>query len=268
MQVLSRCLLTLALAVALFGCRSAGRGGPAAAPAALPAELQAWVGQKRLLAGVGDSSNLAFKAGDAAPQGDCDVAVEVLRVDFQAGKVTLGLATLGRAEVAGRARGRGCDKVPFGRQLSVTGLGSAEQAPALLERWLKTPEALLAARDQAFDLPADPRPPVLAARGNEMGEDAERRLGRQVTAWPKPLLSVHALVQAPSGKLKQSSEVPFLAVVGADGRVYRPEVRGGLSAGHEETVRKLLGLWRYEPARKGTERVAAYVDGRLTLQLY
>lgn len=259
--------LTVCLVLAATGCRSAGRA-PAAAPAALPPDLLAFVGQKRLLAGAGDANKLSLKANAPLPAGDCDVAVEVLEVSFRDGQLTATLRTIGRAEVAGRARGRKCGQVPFERQLSVAGLAGAPQAQEHLERLLLTPEALLAARDQAFDLPAEPQAPAQVARAGELGDEAERRLGRQVTAWPKPLLAVHALVPDPTGKIQQSSEVAFAAVVGADGRVYRSEVRGGLSVAHEEAVRRLLALWRYEPARKGTERVAAWVDGRLTLQIY
>lgn len=267
MRRLFRASFAVCLALAASGCGSA-RPAPVNAPASLPADLLAFVGQKRLLAGAGDAKKLSLKAGEPLPPGDCDVAVEVLRVGFQAGQLTLRLWTLGRAEVTGRARGRKCGQVPFDRQLSVAGLAGAQQAREHVERLLLTPEALLAARDQAFDLSAEPAAPTLAARTGELGDETERRLGRQVTAWPKPLLAVHALVPDPTGKVKQSSEVAFAAVVGADGHVYRTEIRGALSVAHEEAVRGLLTLWRYEPARKGTERVAAWVDGRLTLQIY
>ena len=258
--------IAIALAASLPACKSAAPKPRTAEP--LPAALQAWVGQKRLLAGAGEAKSLTLRKNDPLPKGDCDLAVEIRRASFDKGTVALSLETLGRVEVPGRSRGNACRQVPGGRQLSVSGLASAEEAPPALERFLTTSEAHLAARHVSFDLLAEAGPPKLAAIAPEAsGADEERSLGRQVTAWPKLLLAVHPFYKDPSGRVQHQGLVEFTAIVGADGRVHAPKLVTALTQRHEEHVLKALSLWRYDPAKKRDERVAARVRGSATLRI-
>src|SRR5262245_21701008 len=157
------------------GCKSAGGPKPQGPTAALPDALQIWVGQQRFIASAGEAKSLALKAGESPTGGNCDVAVTVRSVSFDRGTVSAALDTLGRAEIEGRMRGRECGEVPPGRRLTRSGLATAEDAPAALERVLLTPEALLAARDVPFDLAPDKAPPkVVAAAADVQGTSDER----------------------------------------------------------------------------------------------
>jgi hypothetical protein len=267
MRLLGSVALAVFLALSSSACRSTGGPPKPQAPAAtvLPDVLQAWIGQKRLIAGAGEAPSLALKSGESLPKGDCDVAVQVRTLDFEKGSVSLLLDTLGRAQVEGRMRGRECREVPAGRRLAVSGLASADDAAAALERLLATPESHLAARDVPFDLPADDAPPKLAAVPPEgEGTSEERSLGRRLTEWPRPLLAVHPLV---SGRVRHQGEVEFAGTVGADGRLYKATLVTSLAQPQEDQVLGVFSLWRYQPAKMGEERVAARVRGRATLQI-
>ncbi|HET7291056.1 MAG TPA: hypothetical protein VFM88_01400 [Vicinamibacteria bacterium] len=265
MRSLPAVALAVSLALPFPGCKSAGGPSPQAPAAPLPDALQAWVGQQRFIAGAGEAKSFALKAGESLPKGDCDVAVQVRSASFERGTVSVALDTLGRAEIEGRMRGRECGEVPTGRRLVVSGLASAEDAAPALERLLGTPEAHLAARDVAFDLPAEKAAPKLAAVSSEgEGTSEERNLGRQLTVWPKALLKVHPLL---SGHVRHEGELEFAGTVGSDGRLYKPKLLTSLAQAQEEQVLKLFALWRYEPAKKGEERVAARIRGRATLRI-
>lgn len=265
-----RCLTGVAIAVVLAsslpGCKSAGGPAPQAPSAPLPEALQSWNGQRRFLAGAGEARSLALKANESLPKGDCDVAVEVRGASFDKGTLGLTLDTLGRAEVSGRMRGRECGEVPASRRLTVSGLAATEAALAALERLLTTPEGHLRARDVAFDLAPEARPPgpVASEPTGSDGTSEERSLGRQVGEWPKLLLAVHPLV---SGRVRHQGEIEFAATVGIDGRLHKPALVTDLAEAQAEQVLKVFGLWRYEPAKKGKDRVAARVRGRTTLQI-
>ncbi len=264
-----RFLLAVALAAALSlpfaACQSAGGPKPQAPTAPLPDALQTFVGQKRLIAGAGQAKAMSLKSDESLPKGDCDVAVEVRAASFDKGTLSLSLDTLGRAEVEGRMRGRECSEAPAGRRLSVSGLASADDAASAIERLLTSPEAHLAARDVSFDLPAGKAPPTLTAVSTQgEGTSEERNLGRQVTQWPKLLLAVHPVA---SGRVHHEGEIEFAASVGADGRLYKPTLLTSLGQAQEEQVLNVFSLWRYEPARKGEERVAARIRSRATLRI-
>lgn len=217
------------------------------------------------MAGAGEAKSLGLKVGEPLPKGDCDVAVEVRGASFDKGTLSVSLDTLGQGEVEGRMRGRDCREVPASRRLTVSGLASPDDAASALERLLTTPEAHLAARDVSFDIPAEKGPPKLAAVSSEgEGTSEERSLGRQVTEWPKPLLAVHPVV---SGRVRHEGEMEFAGTVGADGRLYKPTLLTSLAQAQEEQVLKVFSLWRYEPAKKGQERVAARIRARATLRI-
>jgi TonB family protein len=69
-------------------------------------------------------------------------------------------------------------------------------------------------------------------------------------------------------KTRHEGEVEFQAVVGTDGGLREPRVRGSLSEAHEAQVLRALRLWRYEPARRKDGPLAARISGRLVLRIY
>ena len=111
-------------------------------------------------------------------------------------------------------------------------------------------------------------PPREIASPDVLAPAPEAGLGRKVTAWPKLLLSVSPYAHAPSGRLRQESEVEFDAVVGTDGRVHEPRIKTALSSAHQDLVLGALSRWRYEPAHTASAPVAARISSRLALRLY
>lgn len=260
------------LSLTALACGAAGGRRPPAPGAPPPDFLKAYVGQRRILPALGEERRLALRKGEAPRRSGCDIAVEIQRAAIDKGTLTLALQYVGLPEIAGKGRrGASCREVPPVRSLAVSGLepgAGAEGVAAVVDRLLPTAEAYLAAHGVAFDLAASDDDTPLAARPSAEGTEAERRLGRQVSAWPKNLLAVHPAYSDASGRIRHEGEVAFAAVVGADGRLHRTRILTPLSEAHERHVLRALSLWRYEPARKGEERVAARIEGRLTFRIY
>ncbi len=254
---------------ALAGCRSAGKATPQGPAAPVPDFLNAYVGQRRVLVHQGAARTIVAGKG-GAPAGTCDVAVEVQRLSLGPGGLRLVVETLGVPRLGDGAGGKGCKGVPHVRTIDVagvTGTTTPDAVAAAVDPLLPTPEAYLAAHGAPFDLPAAKTPPTVAARPAPQGNDDERRLGRQVTTWPKLLLAVDPVFYDLSGKPHYQSELVFDGIVGADGRLYTPQLESALGQTHERVVMGALTFWRYEPARKGTDPVAAHVEGRCTFSI-
>jgi hypothetical protein len=237
-----------------------------------PDFLQALVGQRRVLVQRGDAGNLALRREDAGrAAAGCDVAVEVQRASLEKGTLRLVLEYIGAPEVGGKP-GAKCGPVGHVRTATVSGFengAAAADVNGVVDRLAPTPEAYLAARGVTFDLAADPKEPAVAAVVPPNGNDEERQLGRQVTAWPKRLLAVQPAFSDVSGRVRQESEIEFKAIVGVDGRLHQPHVVSGLGPSHEEIVLRALSVWRYEPARnKANDRVPAHVEERLRFKIY
>jgi hypothetical protein len=255
---MKRSLLALAL-VALVGpsCRTAGPKGPPGPPTP-PDLLRPYVDHVWLLRLRGDEKALTLKPGER-PGGGCDAAFYVRAADFQKGAARFSLETAGTARI--KARATGCRKLRSGLQLVLTGFSASPEAKdvaARVDQVLLTPEAYLKTRGLAFDRPAGERPTAVASR-EPFSTATEKQLGRHVSAWPEVVLAVDPWYHDPSGRVHQEGEVELDAVVGADGRIYNPQLRTGLSPAHEQAVLRTLPLWRLEPARRGDEAVAARV---------
>jgi hypothetical protein len=255
---MKRSLLALVL-VALAGpsCKTAGPKGPPGPPVA-PDLLRPYVDQTWLLKLRGDEKALTLKPGER-PGGGCDAAFYVRAADFQKGAARFSLETAGIARVKGHAAS--CRKLRPGLQLVLTGFSASPDAQEVASRVdpvLLTPEAYLKSRGLAFDRPAGEKPTEAASREPFSTPDEKVR-GRHVTAWPQVVLAVDPWYHDPSGRVHQEGEVQLDAVVGADGRLYRPQLRTGLATAQEQAVLRTLPLWRLEPARRGDEAVAARV---------
>ena len=98
--------------------------------------------------------------------------------------------------------------------------------------------------------------------------EAERRLARAVVAWPRPLLSVDATYRDPTGKAHHERLVGFEAVVGTDGRIYKPQVKVSIDHAHEVAMQSALSFWRFEPARRADAPVGARVPLEIVLRVY
>src|SRR5262249_29429044 len=174
-------------------------------------------------------------------------------------------------EVGGKP-GSKCGAVSHVRTAAISGFeanAGAAEVNAVVDHLIPTPEAYLTARGVKFDLASDPKDPAVAAMMPPAGNDEERQLGRQVTAWPKRLLAVQPAFSDVSGRVRQESEIDFKGVVGVDGRLHQPKLGTGLGPSHEEIVLRALSFWRYEPAHnKADEKMPAHVAERLRFKIY
>ena len=268
----SRAWTVVAVAVvsALPACRS-GRGPAAGGVAPVsPAQVQQLVGQTRILRHRGHEKKVTLKREALARLGGgCDAAVDVRQASLEGGTLRLSLTHLGRPSVAAlrRADRRRVCEPAVQSAVVVTGVDSADAVNAVLRALLPTPEQYLRAMGTPFERDAGPAPALAAADGpGTTGE--ERVLARKVQTWPVVLLTVDADVPAGRGLSGRESEVDFVAVVGADGRLHAPRVTTALSDEHAKHVLRALTLWRYQPARGGTEELPARVTGKAVLRLY
>lgn len=264
-QAASR-LLGAALALALPACATKAKtpaGGPGTD------YLRAYVGQQRVLRFQGDQERVVVKMKDR-PQlsGACDAAVQVRSAVLEKGGPRLVLEALGAAG-AEKARPR-CRHLPATITLSLTGFGG-DSGPVVgrLDQVLPTPEGYLRAYGVPFDHAPGREPAAAASNPNTtIATDDERRLERRVTAWPRKLFWVDPMYRDPRRAVQYEGEVEFAAVIGADGRLYRPQVKGGLDKTHMSAIERALSMWRFEPARAGKDPVAAHYNSRLVFRIY
>jgi hypothetical protein len=253
----------LALSLLLPACQTAPKTPASTAPA--PELLRPYEGALRLLPHQGDVRVLEVAAGRPRT-GACDVAVRVRSVAFDAGAARFSLEMLGQPKVGGR--GVACKRLEPAIQLAITGMPAllSPDAAARVDEVLLTPEAYLKAKGTAFDRPAA-APTEVASRLTDASDD-ERKAARGIVAWPQPLLSVEPMARAPRKRAHYQRLVDVEAVVGTDGRLYRPTVKTSLDPELERLVVDLLTLWRFEPARRGNGPVAARVTQQLVLRVY
>jgi hypothetical protein len=247
----------------LPACQTAPKAPPAVT--APPPELLPYQGALRLLPHQGDVRVLTLAAGRPVA-GACDVAVRVQSVSFARGEARFALEMLGQPKVG--ERGVTCKRLEPTIQLTLTGL-PGELGPdvtARIDETLLTPEAYLKAKGTAFDRPAA-APTEVASRLTD-ASDGERKSARAIVAWPQRLLSVEPLSRAPKKRAHYERLVDFEAVVGTDGRLYRPKVKTSLDPALERLVLDVLPLWRLEPARHAAGPVAARVALQLALRVY
>lgn len=260
----SWCLLFLA--VLIPACQSAPKAPPAA-PAPPPELLRPYEGALRVLPHRGDERALTLRPGTPLT-GDCDIAVRVRSVAFEKGDARFALETVGQPKVG--ERGVTCKRTEPTIQLVLTGFSPGPPTPevtARVDEVLLTPEAYLRAKGTAFDRgPGDP-PSEVASQLTD-ANDGERKLARQVVAWPRVLLSVDPAQPASKERPHYERLVDFEAVVGTDGRLHRPQVKSSLDAANERAVLDALPYWRLEPARRADTPVAARVALRLVLRVY
>jgi hypothetical protein len=249
----------------LPACQSAPKA-PASGPQPLPELLRPYEGALRVLPARGDEKTLALKAGQALV-GSCDVAVRVRSVAWDAGTARFSLETVGRPRV-GEQRGR-CKELLPGRQLSVAGLpgGPTAETTARLDEVLLTAEAYLRRKGTPFEREADKAPAEVASPLAD-GSESERRLARGVIAWPRPLLSIDAAYHDLSRRGRHERLVGLEAVIGTDGRVYRPQLKASIDRAHQAAIESALELWRFEPARRAEGPIGARVAFEAVLRVY
>jgi len=259
-------LLGIALALALPACATKAKG-PAGGPGT--DYLRGYVGQQRVLRFQGDKERVVVKRKDR-PQlpGACDTAVEVRSAVLEKGGPRLVLEAIGTAG-AEKARPR-CRNVPATITLSLTGFGG-DSGPVVgrLDQVLPTPDLYLRAYGVPFNYSAGSEPAVAAASVNQINAtDVERRLEGRLTAPPRKLFWVDPIYRDPRHAVRYEGEAEIEGVVGADGRLYRTRVRGGLDKAHVAAIQRVLPMWRFEPARTGKELTPAHVLSRLIFRIY
>lgn len=263
---MKRGLAVLLTALALPACKSAAPKGPAPAPVS-PDVARSYVDQLLILRHQGDQRALTLDANRSLA-GECDVAVRVRTAAFEKGSLRFGLEAIGLPRAGGRAAR--CQRVQPDSQLTLTGFGASPELGTVATRVdavLQTPEAFLAAKGVPFDLASGPAP-VEVASAEPDASQGERTLARKVATWPKLLLSVDTLYHDASGRVRYEGEVELVAIVGTDGRLHQPLLKGGLDEAHQAAVLRALALWRFEPANRGDAPVAARVPLRTALKIY
>ena len=260
-------LAPLFLLAAAAACRSGAPPKPSV-PSALPDPVRSYVGQDRILRHRGDEAKWSLdRKGAERPSGECDVAVQVGDAAFQKGVVQLRLEYLGQPRIEGRSSR--CRRQVPAIALRIAGFRPDEPAQSVttaVDRILPTPEAWLAARGIRFDLPASAEP-TLAADRSPVAKQEEMRLARSVSRWPRRLLWVEPAYADP-GKVKHEGEIEVAGIVGPDGRLYRAQVLTPLDEAHQRQAGRVFPFWRFEPARKGNEPVAARVTERTVLRIF
>jgi hypothetical protein len=259
-----RLLVFLAFVVLAPACKTAGPKAPPGPPV-LPEPLGEYTGELRILRHEEGERTLKARPRQA-PSGDCHVAVHVRAVALEKETARFSLDTIGLPKVRGQAAR--CRRAQPGLTLLVEGLVAGTDA-ATVRAWvdavLQTPEGYLETKGIELARPPGEVPTEVASREVFSGT-TEQNLGRHVTAWPEVLVSVDPWYH--HGRIRQEGEVELDAIVGTDGRLHQPNVRTGLSSSYERAVLRVLPLWRFEPARRGEEPVAARILLRPIFRIY
>jgi hypothetical protein len=254
------------LALALPACQTAPKAPPTTM-AGLPDLLKPYDGALRILRHKGDERSVTIKTGET-PAGTCDLAVKVRSVAFEGGVARFSLESVGLPRV-GEKRTR-CKKLQPGLQLALTGFPGGAVTPevtARIDEVLQTPEAYLQSKGTAFDRPAGALPTEVASNLAD-GSESERRLARNVIAWPRALLRVDATYRDASGRAGHERLVAFESIVGTDGRLYKPVVKASIDRSHEAALQNAIALWRVEPARRNDGPLGARVAFEGVLRVY
>jgi hypothetical protein len=263
MKSSKQALLLLALLVP--ACQTAPKKPASAAP--LPDLLRPYEGALRVLPGRADEKALTLKPADVLT-GACDVAVKVRGLAFDKGTVRFSLESIGQPRVGDRRPK--CKELQPGMQLVFTGLDPdavTTKTTTRIDAALLTPEEYLRRKGGSFDRPQAAAPVEVASQLPD-ANDGERRLSRAVVAWPRPLLSVEALYHDASKRGLHERLVGVEAVVGTDGRVYRPVVKASIDRAHEAALETALQMWRFDPARRGDGPLGARVPLEVPLRVY
>jgi cysteinyl-tRNA synthetase len=187
-----------------------------------------------------------------------DAAATALATDFQAGSAELGRLRATWSATAAAPEAAGAPERVRRRVAEVT---------ARIDEVLPTPEAYLKAKGTAFDRPPEKAPSEVASQLADASQD-ERRLARSVVAWPKQLLSVDATYHDASGRARHERLVGVEALVGTDGRLYKPQVKVSVDRAHDVAIQNALAFWRFEPARRADAPVGARVSLEIVLRVY
>lgn len=255
---------------ALPGCRPA-RGPEGVPPPGPGADFASvYQGQARLLPYLGDKGKISLSRGAALKKGGCDVAVVVTSAALERGSVRLALESIGLPRVEMRAVARPCEKPPRDYVLTISGFDPRATLATLSEevdRVIVTPERFLSGRGVEFAPKAAAAKPAPIADKRLKARPEERMLARVLTRPPARLLTVAPIRRDDRRAVRYQGEVPFEAVIGADGRLGDARLGAALGA-HAERILKALELWRYEPARKGDEAVGFRTDERTVFRIY
>ena len=266
----SRTAIAFLILVVASACRSAGPSARPSAPQA-PGWLDSYVGQSRIVLGLSEARGLTLARRDIGkPRPACDVAVEVRQVGFQNNLLRLRLEVLGRPRpsqpAAAHARRAKCAPLPREVELTISDWTSDEGADAL-DQVLQTPEAYLHGQGVSFAAqPADDLKAPLA-NGDSTVAPEQQALWRKLAAQPQPLLRVDAELHAANKRTRFEGEVQFRTVVGVHGRMRDVQVLTPLESEHLAHIRRVLALWRFEPARGPQGPVAAALESRLILKI-
>jgi TonB family protein len=241
-----------------IACQSAAPRPPRTAAKA-PDAASGFVGRSVILRSLGDAKAINIKQTQiGAAAGRCDVAAQVRAAAFDRGTVRLTLETIGRPRTERRGvKQERCGDDQSQIALNVSGFApdvSASELETALAPLLQTPEAYLRLRKIQFD------PPGAAAAA------VPEPVARFTTA-PTRLLWADAIRRDPARRVRHEGEVEVEGVVGLDGRLHAAKVVTPLSREHEDSVLRVVPLWRFQPGRRGEEAVAVKVRERMVFRI-
>jgi hypothetical protein len=243
------------------GCKSAAPKGPSAAPGPeRPDPLAGWVGRTLILRRVGDVPRATLKRTElASARGDCDVVAQVSQARFDQGTAVITLQPVGRPRLAKRgAHEEHCGDDQPQIALTVSGFDAAATTTDLegpLGQVLQTPEAYMTAHGVPFDL----------AAGKPPGEPTPDHF---ITVRPIRVMWFDPIRQDAARRVRHEGEVDVEGVVGADGRFYDARLLTTINSEDEQRVRALLPLWRFEPGKRGNDRVPVMVRERMVFRIF
>jgi Gram-negative bacterial TonB protein C-terminal len=244
----------------LFSIGAIGQTSPEPAKLQTPQDfLQAMAGKKLIFLQFGDADKTKLRKNDLNKvKISCDLVVQIKEASQHKDTVTIAWAQIGTPSLWGKNIPRACrDNMSHDNGvLVITGFAPDETADSLaasLSKILQTPEQYLATAGIIFDLPAEPDIPGRVTFARDL---------------PKALLSVDPAFSEEARKSKYMGTLAVTCYVGTDGRVHRPTIPHPLGMGLDQQALNVLPLWRFRPARKLDQPVAAMMNIEISFNLY
>ncbi len=224
--------------------------------------LKGFVGKVYLLRGEGNRAEIRVaRSALGIYPGQCDVALEIKRVEFAKSEVQIDAAIVGAAQLAGHTTNV-CPNFPAATKIVIAGFtprDSQQDLAAAVSKVLLQPDEYLASYN------------VTIASTPATSGDMETPLaqpGAPGLMPPKPILSVNANYTDAARRARLNGVITAQVTVGRDGHLYSGAILNSLDPALDQRVLSLLPLWRLQPARTGEDAVAFRVSLSTTFNLY
>jgi TonB family protein len=218
--------------------------------------LQSFTGREFILFHRRGEDTIRLRNGRLSQHsGPCDIAVLVNAAEWDNGRASLLLETVGTPYIANKPRST-CPRLSDRTALEISGFSNDEPENSLsdsMRQVLKTPEEYLAANGIRFDFPSV--------------ADNEEIKSQEPVAHPQVLMGVDGAYTEEARRKRLSGSVTIKIVVGSDGRVHDARVVAGLGSGLDEKALRAISMWRFQPARQGDRLVARPAKISMTFRI-